>query len=221
MKIESTKDIKKKEKVHICLYGASGTGKTKMIETLQGRTLILNADKGLLTLGAGSGNIDYTSADNFNDVIQFMKYIKSDENNYDNIAIDSVSAIADLLLKHLEKEGIKGFDMWGAYAKYIGGIITTLRDSTKFNSVSIFELVEKENESGLLSKKVGLQGSLASRVGYFYDFFFAARQKTVKGEQVYKIQTQTGEGFECKSRLEGLEKFIEPDLGALMEKLRA
>lgn len=220
MKIESTKDIKKKEKVHICLYGASGTGKTKMIETLQGRTLILNADKGLLSL-EGSKDIDFKTANNFNDVFEFMRYIKSDSNKYDNIAIDSISAIADLVLKHLEKEGIKGFDMWGAYAKYIGGIITTLRDSTTFNSVSIFELVEKENEAGLLTKKVGLQGSLASRVGYFYDFYFAARQKSVKGEQVYKIQTQTGEGFECKSRLEGLDKFIEPDLGALMEKLRS
>jgi energy-coupling factor transporter ATP-binding protein EcfA2 len=209
MEIQTTKDIKKKEKVHIALYGASGTGKTKMIETLKGKTLILNADKGLLTL-KGSENVDFVNLNTFEDVIEAMKFIKSEKNNYDNIAIDSMSVIGDLLIKYLKGKGVKGFDLWGEYANYIGSIMMT----------SIFELIEKENESGLLAKKVGLQGSLSSRVGYFFDFFFAARLKQSKEGPIYKIQTQSKEGYECKSRLEGLDTFIEPDLGKLITQLR-
>lgn len=220
MKIESTENIKKKERIHICLLGESKSGKTKVIETLEGRTLIGNADKGLLSL-KGSKNIDSVTLNNFQDVIDFMKYIKSDKNDYDNIVIDSISVIGDFLIKFLEAKDVKGFDLWKAYSQYIAGIITTLRDSDKFNSISIFELVEKENASGLLEKGFGLQGSLASRIPYFYDFVFAMRKKATKDGLIYKIQTHDKDGYKCGYRGEGLETFEEQDLGKLIKKIRS
>jgi len=219
MEILSTKDIQQKEKIHVCLYGSPKTGKTKLIETLPGRTLVLNSDKGLLTL-KGSKDIDFVNIGDFNSMIEAMKFVQSDKCDYDNVVIDSLSVVADYLLEHLEKKGVKGFDLWAAYEKYIKGIITTLRDSARFNSVSIFELVEKENENGLLTKKVGLQGKLASRVGYFYDLFLATRVKHAKDGSVYKIQTRTADGYECGSRIEGLETYIDPDLGKLFKQVR-
>lgn len=219
MEIKSTRNIKKKEKIHICLYGKSKTGKTSLIETLPGKTLVVNADKGLLALD-GSDNVDYVDVDNFNHMIEVMQFIKSDKCKYDNVVIDSMSVVADQILKYLDDKGVKGFERWGDYGKYLQGIISTLRDSNDFNSVTIFELVEKENASGLLEKKVGVQGNLASRIGYFYDFFLASRVKHNKDESVYKIQTRTQDGFECGCRHKGLPTFIEPDLGKLFNIIK-
>jgi len=219
MEIQSTKDIKQNEKVHVCLYGPPKTGKTKLLSTLGGRTLVLNSDKGLLTL-KDAENIDFINISNFEDMISAMKFIQTDKCDYDNVAVDSMSVVADYLLEYLEKKGVQGFEKWGQYEKYIKGIITTLRDSNRFNSVSIFELVEKENESGLLTKKVGLQGKLASRVGYFYDLFLATRVKHTKDGSVYKIQTKTADGYECGSRIEGLDPYIDQDLGKLFNMVR-
>lgn len=191
-----------------------------MIETLPGKTLVINADKGLLTL-KGSENIDYVNIDTFNDMIEAMKFIQSDKCKYDNVVVDSVSSVADKLYEFLEKKGLKGFDIWRDYGKYLKGIISTLRDSTKFNSVSIFELIRKENELGVTVNSVGLQGSLASKVSYFYDGFLAARVKHTREGSVYKLQTKHAEGYECSIRGgENIETFIEPDLGQLFKLIK-
>ena len=220
MKIQSTKDLNKKDTAHIAVYGESKSGKTRLIGTMPGTTLILNADKGLLAL-KGSDNIDMVTVNNFEDVIEFMQHIKSKDMKHDNVVIDSMSVISDVLLQSLEKQGVGGFDKWDQYEKYIRGIITTLRDSDRFNSLSIYELVEKENENGLLVKKVGLKGLLACRVGHFYDFFFASRKRQTKEGLVFKLQTQSKDGYNCGSRLDGLETFIEPDLNKLFNLIKA
>lgn len=220
MQIKSTQTIKADEKIHVAIYGASGSGKTKMIETLPGRTLVINADKGLLSL-KGSSQIDYVNINNFNDMIDAMKYIQSKDCDYDNVVVDSVSAVADKLLDFLEKKGLKGFDIWRDYGKYVKGIITTLRDSTSFNSVSIFELSRKENESGITVNGVGLQGSMASKVSYFYDCFLAARVKHTRDGSVYRLQTRHADGFECKIRGgENIETYVDQDLGKLFELIK-
>lgn len=220
MEIKSTKNIKAEEKVHVCIYGAPGSGKTKMIETLPGKTLVVNSDRGLLSL-KGSENVDYTNIETFEDVIEVMKFIKSDKNTYDNIVMDSITTIADKLYTYLEGKGLKGFDIWRDYGKYIKGIISTLRDSTKFNSVSIFELSRKENESGITINGVGLQGSLASKVGHFYDCFLATRVKHNREGSVYKLQTRHADGYECKIRGgEEIDTYVEQDLGKLFEDIK-
>lgn len=220
MEIKSSKDIKKDEKIHVAIWGPSGSGKTKMIETLPGKTLVGNADKGLLTL-KGSENIDYVNLDKFEDVIEFMKYLKSGNCDYDNVVLDSISTIGDKLYEYLEKKGLKGFDLWREYGKFIKGIIGTLRDSTDFHTVSIFELVRREDPSGLTVNMVGLQGSMASKVPYFYDCFLATRVKHGREGSVYKLQTRHADGFECKIRGgENIETYVEQDLGKLFELIK-
>lgn len=232
--IKSIENIQVNERVHIALYGASGSGKTYAIQTLPGKTLTFDSDKGLLTL-KGCKDIDYLNIKSYKDLTIAMKIVQGASekdvgfgestdpiiDKYDNIVIDSMSFLGDLLVEHAKIEKITGFDLWNMYEDRLKKVITTLKNSNKVNSVHMFEMVEREDESGILRKRVGLKGSLAARVPYFYDFFFACRCQAGKDKNVYKIQTRTKDGFECKSRLEGLETFIEPDLGKLIEKLRS
>jgi len=184
---------------------------------------LLNADKGSLSLRKHS--LDMVTVNTWEEVVEFMKFITSKQfssKGYDWVVVDSFSAIAQILTEHLESKGIGGFDFWGEYAKLIGGMMKTLRDSQVFNSLSIFELVEKENSSGLLEKKFGIQGSLASKVPYFYDFVFATKRIDKKGEKTkYALQTCHKDGYkDLKARGVELADYIPANIDNLMKKLQ-
>jgi len=190
IKIQKTSNIKAQKK-SIAIVGDAKTGKTSLAKTIKGKTLICNADKGILSLK--DKPIDYISVNTWDEVVEFMKFItgkKFKEMGFEWIVLDSVSAIAQILENHLEKEGIKGYDFWGEYKKLIGGILATVRDSEDFNSICIFELQEKENSSGLLEKKFGLNGAMMSKAPYFFDFVFATKKNEIKDKPTqYLLQT--------------------------------
>ena len=204
MKIQKTSNMKL-QKAHICVLGPSGTGKTFLASTIKGKPLILDADKGTLTLKKFS--LDKVTVTTWDEVVEFMKFITSkqfEKMGYDWVVIDSVSAVADILTAHLEEKGVTGFDFWGQYGKLMGGLMHTLKNSTTFNSLSLFELVEKEN-NGILEKRFGLQGSLASKVPYFYDFVFASKRISGKKDSAdtYALQTCHKNGYNMlKARLD-------------------
>ena len=165
MKIQSTNNLELK-KVHMAVTGYSGSGKTYLASTIKGKPLILNADKGVLSLK--DHNLKYVTAKTWQDVVDFMKFITNEaqmkKHGFDWVVIDSLSAIEKILRDHLDDMDVTGFDKWEHYEKNVGGIMKTLRDSETFNSLTIFEVEEKENENGLLEKKFALKGSLRSKV---------------------------------------------------------
>lgn len=196
MRIQKTSNVKL-QKINMAITGPSKSGKTYLTSTIKGKVLLLNADKGSLTLK--HKNIDMVSVTKWSEIVEFMQFITNkatmDKYKYNWVVFDSISQIAEILSEHLEEKGVKGFDFWGEYKKLIGSLIKTTRDTTLFNSLSIYELVEKENDSGLLEKKMGLQGSLSSQVPYFYDFIFASKKVEKKDKTQYVIQTTNNGGY--------------------------
>lgn len=176
----------------------SKTGKTRLVSTIKGKPLICNADKGTLSLSDCA--IDSIKIDSFEDFITFMKFVTTSkqfvEKGYDWVVFDSVSAIAELLKIHLEDKKIEGYDFWREYKAIIGGIFTTTRDTNRFNSLSIFEVEEKENSSGLLEKKFGIEGALRSKAPYYYDYVMATQKicKKDKPDQ-YLLLTTNKDGY--------------------------
>lgn len=187
-------------KLNFAVMGRPKTGKTHLISTIKDKVLLCNVDKGSLTLKSKS--IDMIRITNFDEFIEFMKYITTSNDfvnrGYKWVAFDSVSQISELLQTHLEAKGFTGFDFWGEYKKIMLGLMTTTRDTERFNSLSIYEVVEKENKNGLLEKKFGIEGSPSSKAGHFYDFVFASKkiQKKDKPTQ-YLLQTINADGFDC------------------------
>jgi hypothetical protein len=218
MQIKSTKDITVTEKFRFMLYGLSGVGKTKLIGTIPEKTLIMNADKGMLTLA--SMDKDFVSVNSWKEIEEVLTYLKSKEalEKYQWFCIDSGTAVADLLLNHLsEEKKLSGFDLWREYGNIYNKFMRFLRDQQAYHTLSIFEAIDKEDESGIMTKSFGVQGSIGGRIPNFYDFVFALKvDKT--GNRI--IQTSSTPGWICKDRSQKLEKQEPADLGQIMKKIR-
>lgn len=216
MNIKSTKDIQKDEKFRLMVYGQSGIGKTKLIGTLPGKILVLNTDKGMQTLG--KSDIDYVSANKWSEVMEFLNYIKTDEaKKYDFLVFDSVSATMDLLYMELsEVKKLGGFDLWKDYGAFVMKFMRFLRDQQTFHTLSIFEAIDKEDESGLATKGFGVQGQIGSRIPNFYDMVFALR---VDKTGARYLQTSSVPGWISKDRSQLLDKQEPADLNVIMKKI--
>lgn len=218
MKISNTKNINHEEKFRFMVYGYSGIGKTKLIGTLPGKVLVLNTDKGLLTL-AGM-DVDYASANSWKEVIDFLNYMKTDEakKKYKFIVFDSVSAMMDLLYMELsENKKLGGFDLWREYGGFVTKFFRVLRDQQDYHTLSLFEAIDKEDDAGLAVKAFGVQGSVGGRIPNFFDEVFALRMDK---SGVRMLQTASSPGWIAKDRSQSLEKNELADLKIIMEKIK-
>lgn len=216
MNIKSTKDIKHSEKFRIMIYGNSGIGKTKLIGTLPGRVLVLNGDKGLLTLS--KMDVDYVSVNKWSEVMEFLNYIKTeDAKKYEFLVFDSVTAIMDLLYTELaDVKKLTGYDIWREYGAFVMKFMRFLRDQETFHTLSIFEAIDKEDESGVATKGFGVQGQIGSRIPNFYDMVFALR---VDKTGARYLQTSSVPGWISKDRSQLLDKQEPADLNIVMKKI--
>lgn len=234
IRIQKTNNIKL-QKINMAIVGPSKSGKTSLAKTIKGKVLILNMDKGILSLkdkSLDSIRITTWSEKDPNDdqatpFVECMKYITTSahfvKQGYDWVMLDSVSAAAELLEKHMEEKGITGFDFWGEYKKLMGGIMATTRDTNRFNSISIFEVQEKENSSGLLEKKFGIQGAMMSKAPYFYDFVLATKKieatKDKKAQYVLQSTNKGGYNF-LGGRGVNLNDYEPSNIEHILTKLR-
>jgi len=91
--------------ISVLMYGNTGLGKTTALSMLQGKTLIIDVDRGTSVLGGMDTNIDVVrlkdDLTNFKDIID---EIKSDC-KWDNICIDTVSELEKSMLTQYGRSG--------------------------------------------------------------------------------------------------------------------
>ena len=103
MNIVKAKDIKP-DKLSVLIYGAPGMGKTTLLGTLKGRTLIVDIDKGTSVL-AGNKNVDIVRvSENIGEVQGIIKELQV-KCEYDNICIDSLSELERAMLAYFGRIG--------------------------------------------------------------------------------------------------------------------
>lgn len=218
MLIQSTKDIVNTEKFRFMIYGNSGIGKTQLIGTVSGTPLVLNTDKGMKTLTKST--IDFVSANTWPEVVEFLQFMKTKEcqSKYDWIVFDSVSAMMDLLFVDLQdNKKLTGFDLWREYGNFVTKFLRVLRDQQDYHTLSIFECMDKEDESGKSVKAFAVQGQVGGRIPNFYDEVFALRLDK-SGNRI--LQTNSVPGWISKDRSQLLAPIEPADLSLIMKKLR-
>lgn len=86
------------------IYGTPGMGKTTLLGSLKGRTLIVDVDKGTSVL-TGNEHVDIVrlgkNSDELRQILQELK-VKCD---YDNVCIDSLSELEGSMLSELGRKG--------------------------------------------------------------------------------------------------------------------
>lgn len=226
MKILNTKDITETGKIRIMIYGKSGSGKTRLISTIPGKTLVLNIDKGMATL-AGS-DVDYVNANTWPEVIEFLNEVKKAEyqDKYSCLVFDDVTSLADLLMAHLEKQQesapkADGFALWKEYGGFMMKFFRFIRDQTAYDIVANFQAVDKDDDSGVTNQVFGVQGQVGSMVPKFFDEVLPLRILSKEKGAFAELQTKSSLGWTAKDRSKKLLDVEKPDLTALMGKIRS
>lgn len=218
MKIQNTADLSVNGKFRFMVYGASGIGKTRLLSTIPDKVLIMNTDKGMLSVSNKS--LDYVSVNSWKEVVDFLEEIKSSEEikkKYKWLAFDSVSAMMDLLFNHLgEVKNLSGYDLWREYGKFVLKFMRFLRDQEQYHTVSIFEMLSTEDSNGVISKSFAVQGEVGKRIPGFFDEVFALRSDK-DGKRF--LQTNDLAGFPAKDRSQTLTLKEEADLALIMNKI--
>lgn len=220
--ITTTKGIGTKT-VKVLVYGASSMGKTSLLGGLKGKTLIISAEGGLLVLR--DNNIDVVEVKNMDEFGEVYMALKSGELKYDNVAIDSLSEIADMIVDELSEDDYYGnssnaFVLWKEYSNRITKIVRAFRALDM--NVIFTALEDSLEENGAIVKTASIQGKKAqAKLMSLFDEFY--RLHADKDGNRF-LTTDSSSTYQAKSRADIFDKEIPVEkgsniLGDILEKI--
>ena len=223
LEIKNTKDIAGKA-VNIMIYGISSAGKTSLLSGLSGKTLIISAEGGLLVLKDSA--IDVVEVKNIDELAEVYTLLKSKEYDYENVAIDSLTEIADMIVNDLDsleyyQDPKNAFVLWKDYSKKLIKIVKMFRDLDA--NVIFTALEDTVEDNGALTKNASVQGKKAQgKLISIQDEFYRLHINK-EGKRI--LSTDSTNFFLAKSRAGLFEKEYEVEqgstiLGDMLEAIR-
>lgn len=110
MEFIKAKDIERFNNWSVLIYSEPGKGKTSMVKSLQGRTLLLSVD-GMYHVLAELDNVDIVTIDpkkSHDELTSFLKFVFEHHDKYDNIVIDNLSTYQKMWLNERARETTSG-----------------------------------------------------------------------------------------------------------------
>ncbi len=224
--------------VKILVHGRSGMGKTVLAATLGQRTIMVSAESGALSLqrknlerlyGVGNPDINYDmhiivveSVADFHDA---YNWIMSEYGaNYDAVAIDSLSEIAEKILKNEKSKTRDGRMAYGNAADEIDNIVRKFRDipnKTVYMSAKTEMLVD--GNGGGMKYFPMMPGKKTGQIlDYFFDeVFYYDVYAHEDGKKYRVLHTAVSETFTAKDRSGALDAMEAPNLSAIIRKIKA
>lgn len=235
MKIQSTKSYGH-DSIKMLIYGSPGIGKTSLAATTGGRTFVVSAEAGLLSLaGHEIDFIDLAHDDEGNmlpptkrydrirDVFQFLMS-EDARKNYDWVILDSLTEIGQLLVQKLQEKYPDRKDalvLWGDYSNEIRLLIKAFRDLRGFNIVFTALSEAEKDENGRRFQGVALNGKISQALpGFFDEVFYYTMIDDEKHGQQRVLVTGTTDKFVAKDRSGKLNHYEKPDLKNIVAKIR-
>lgn len=205
----------------ICVFGFPGAGKTHIISTLPGKTLILSAEAGLLSLH-GKMQADVAEVKSVDDLREAYRLLSTGTHEYEWVALDSFSEIAEVLLSS-EKAATK--DTRAAYGKVIEVGMQMGRAFRDLEMGVYFACKaerQKDESNGRQTVGISMPGAkLAQGIPYLFDevfHLFVDRDKET-GETTRWLQCVGDSRADCKDRSGKLEAYEPADLGHIVRKI--
>ena len=126
MQILKAQDLKE-DKITALIYAPPGMGKTTLLGTLPGKTLIIDVDKGTSVL-RGNKDVDIVRlSEDLHELKEILAELQK-KNPYENICLDSLSELERSMLAYYGRTGkLDGVPEMGAYLKVDFKIIDLCR----------------------------------------------------------------------------------------------
>lgn len=135
-----------KIKLHtmVTVYGASGSGKTSLINSLKdGTTLVIDTDKGLASVDSTMDKVSVAECETFEDVLEAFEVAK----DFDNIVVDHFTNVQELCYKYvLEQNKAKKMliNHYGEASQLLKGLVDDLV-ALSYNGKQVVVLCQEKN----------------------------------------------------------------------------
>lgn len=239
LKITTTQEAAQLSGVKLGIYGPSGHGKTALIATLPGPVIAVSVEKGLLTLSPAniarmygvntpgiSYNIRVLEINGFADLGDVYSYITTSEEGKacQSVALDSSSDIAEVCLAEQKRLNKDGRMAWGNTSEKVTEMIRAFRDLPGKNVYFSAKMSRELAADGLVLNQPDMPGKeLTKQFPHFFDevYYLGVSAKTPQAPSYRFLRTQPDNQFYAKSRSGCLDEIEEPNLGKIIEKIRA
>ncbi len=227
MKIQNTKDTENNY-LKILVNGESGAGKTTLAKTLLGKTLVVSAEAGLLSLkGCDIDFIDLSTTDagvaitdpvmRIARLSDIFKYLQAGT-KYQNVFLDSLTEIGELMVQSLYREFPDRKDsmvLWGENSKRMRSIVKSFRDLPYNVTMVTLSKLDKD-QSNKRFMGFSIAGALAEQLPQYFDevFYLHVNEEGVRG-----LVTRKTDVYVCKDRSGRLDILEPADLGAIAIKI--
>lgn len=214
---ENTKDIATAY-VKVLVHGPAGAGKTRLCGTTGDKTLIINAEGGLLSLRGQE--IDVYTIRTLADLRRIYQYLTSDT-TFKWVCLDSISEVAEVVLA-AEKQNTKDpRKAYGEMAETMAEMIRCFRDLPKNVYFSAKQDRLKDDVSGSIVFGPSAPGQkLGVSLPYFFDIVMALHTwKDESGEIKSGLQTRRDAQYEAKDRSGCLDMLEPADLSIIHSKI--
>jgi len=207
--------------VKVLVYGQAGAGKTSLIKGLP-RPIVLSAEGGLLSIqDADLPFIEITSMDNLREAYEWLG---SDEaKQYQSVALDSISEIAEVCLNHEKKVNKDPRAAYGAMQEQMADIIRAFRDLPGRHILMTAKLEKSTDETGRILYAPSMPGNKTGQsLPYFFDEVLALRvEKDGEGVTQRALMCDSDGLWLAKDRSGKLGAWEAPDLGEIISKIGA
>lgn len=216
--LKSTSDVHSNG-VKMLVYSQSGAGKTTLIKTLP-NPIIISSESGLLSLE--DCNIPYIEVNDMASLKEAYEYVTSEDcAQFESIALDSISEIAEVVLAAEKKKAKDGRMAYGEMDTQMTEIIRAFRDIPNRHVYFTAKLEKQQDEMGRVMYFPSLPGNkTAQKLPYFFDLVMALRlEKDAEGNPQRALMVESDGLWLAKQRGTKLDTWEAPDLGAIIAKI--
>ena len=217
IKFENTSTIAA-QYIKVLVHGAAGSGKTRLCATTGGKTLIINAEGGLLSLRGT--NIDVFTVKSIDDMRNIYSYLLADK-SFQWVCLDSISEVAETVLAHEKKQTKDPRKAYGELQDVMSEMIRCFRDLPKNVYFSAKQERTKDETTGQIFWGPSMPGQkLGQSLPYYFDLVFALHNwKDETGAIQSALQTRRDATYEAKDRSGALELAEPANLSAIYAKI--
>ena len=202
--------------VKVLVYGAAGAGKTSLIKTLP-NVVVLSAEGGLLSIQ--DADLPYLEITSMEDLREAYSWVL--ESEYNSVALDSISEIAEVCLNYEKKINKDPRAAYGAMQEQMADIIRAFRDLPNRHVLMTAKLEKTQDEMGRVLYSPSMPGNKTGQaLPYFFDEVLALRvEKDAEGNTQRALMCDSDGLWLAKDRSGKLGAWEAPDLNAIIEKI--